>query len=623
MNERSRIRLGMLGLILVASCGTRTLGGDAGTPGTGAVGVQGLGGRAGAGGGGGASGPGTAGALGPGTAGSSPGTAGVVGSGGVVGVGGFGGRGGIGGFGGTGGIGGRGGVGGVGRGGVGGTIDLGGRGGGTGRGGVGGTMDLGGRGGVSGSVGSGGVSGRGGTVGTAGTGGVGGSAGAGGMAGRTSILEVQANDLVYSARRNELYASIPGSAPLYPNSILVVEPITGTIASAIPIGSDPDALALSDDGSTLWVAIDGAHAIRKVTMGPLPATPVVGPLVHVPKARPDAYYDTASMAVLAGEPLAVIAALSDGNYAAEIRVFDDGVPRATAVTNLSGSPFYRASVMAGPPGTAFGIDGSTRNFYVFTTSPSGVTAATTFANLLRNGATDSLAYVGSRVFSGGGGDAIDVTNLAAPSPVGRLSYPGVVARRDATTVMALTIVPLAFPSVQRTDVRISSASALSELASAPAPNDVGAAYAHLTYAGGDAVAFLKHGGDSVAYPSDALVIMHNPAFGTPIGGRGGGGGDGGTGGTGGDGGTMGGGGTGGTGGTMGGAGMGGAGGMGGVGGTGGMGGAGHGGTGGTGGKGDGGCSCSIGGHEAQSNGAYLAILLVLAGLWLRRRSSAL
>ena len=573
MNERSRISLGMLGLVVVpvvVSCGTRTLGGDAGVSGTGAVGVQGLGGRAGAG----AAGGGTAGALGPGTAGSSPGAAGVVGTGGVIGRGGVGAPGGFTGAAGSAGFGGRGGVGGVGgtfatgRGGVDGTMDLGGRGGvgGTmdlgGRGGVGGTMDLGGRGGASGSVGTGGISGRGGTIGTggaggfagrggaggiggmagtagtgamagiAGIGGMAGMAGTGGMAGRTSFIEVQANDLVYSARRNELYASIPGNAPQYPNSILVVEPITGTITSAIPIGSDPDVLALSDDGSTLWVAIDGAHAIRKVTMGPLPATPVVGPLVHVPKARPDAYYDTTSMAVLAGAPLSVVVSLSDGNYANEVRVFDDGVPRATGVTNQFGSPFYRPHVIAGPAGTAFGIDGSTSSFYVYTVSPSGITAGPSIPPYVaRNGATDSLAYVGSRVFSGGAGDAIDVSNLAAPSGVGRLSYPGQVARRDAMTVMALAVAPLPFPAVQRTDVRLYSADTLSEFATVPAPNDLGATYAHLTYAGGDAVAYLKSGGEGIVYPPQALVIMHNPAFGTPIGGSGGGGSGGGAGGT--------------------------------------------------------------------------------------------
>ena len=111
---------------------------------------------------------------------------------------------------------------------------------------------------------------------------------------------------------------------------MVVDPTTAAVVSAIPVGSNPGLLALSDDGSTLWVGIEGAHAFRKVTMSATP--PVVGPLIHLPKASPDTYFDATSMAVLAGAPLSVVVVLSDGGYTTEVRVFDDGVPRATGVT---------------------------------------------------------------------------------------------------------------------------------------------------------------------------------------------------------------------------------------------------------------------------------------------------
>ena len=133
----------------------------------------------------------------------------------------------------------------------------------------------------------------GGIGGTAGIGGTGGTSGRGGMSGtgggvcltcRTTVLPIAARDLVYNAARNELYASVAGDAAAYPNTIVVIDPSTSSVVSTIPIGSNPRTLALSDDGSTLWVGIDGAHAFRKVTMGSTP--PVVGPLIHLPKAMP-------------------------------------------------------------------------------------------------------------------------------------------------------------------------------------------------------------------------------------------------------------------------------------------------------------------------------------------------
>ena len=520
MNDRWRIGVGVLALVLVVSCDSRTLNNDAGPNGSGATGV--INGRDGGAAAGSVGGPGgQSGTFGPGTGGSPVGVGGFVGRGGVVGTAGTGGRGGSGrGGSGIGGIGGRGGAGTAATGGAGGFSGFGG----TFVTGRGGTGDLAGRGGgsagISGRGGAGGSGGMGATGGMAGIGGAAGRGGAGGTAGAgcstcgSLLLEIEPRDVVYSAARNELYVSVSGDARAYPNTILVVDPATASVVSAIPIGSNPGVLALSDDGSTLWVGIDGAHAFRKVTMTSTP--PVVGPLLHLPKANPYRYFDAVSMAVLAGAPLSVVMVLSDGGYTAEVRVFDDGVPRTTAVTNIPASQFATLPVIAGPPGTAFGIDGSSLTFYVYAVSPSGITVTPSY-NVLRSSATDSLAYVGGRVFTGRG-DAIDVSNLAAPSWAGRLPYTGPVARRDPMRVMMLAIASLPFPSVQRTDVRLYSNVMLSELATVPVvPERVGAEYSRLVYAGGDAVAFIRRVGSSVG-PLSGLVIMHDPAFGPAIGG---------------------------------------------------------------------------------------------------------
>ena len=359
MHNSSRIRLAMFSLALLASCGSRTLTRDAGSgDGEGAAGVSGVSGR---GGGGGAGGVATSSG---GRGGAGAGVAGTGGRGGGIGVG----------LAGTGGAGGSGGAGGIagtfvtGRGGVAGSSDLAGRGGGGGVVGRGGTSGRGGASGTGGIGGTGAIAGFGGRGGTAGISGSGGSAGRGGTGGtacltcRTSILQIDARHVVYSAARNELYASIPGDADAYPNSIVVVDPTTASITSSFPVGSEPNVLALSDDGSTLWVAIDGAHAIRKVTMGATP--PVVGPLAHLPKVQPDAYFDTASMAVLASAPQSVAVVLTDSAYTNEVRVFDDGVPRPTAVTDIAGTFLARPFLTAGPPGVAFGVDGNSYTFFV-------------------------------------------------------------------------------------------------------------------------------------------------------------------------------------------------------------------------------------------------------------------
>ena len=47
-------------------------------------------------------------------------------------------------------------------------------------------------------------------------------------------------------------------------------------------------------GDNPWVGIDGAHAIRKVTMTATP--PAVGPLIRLTSNTPSRYFDAASSA---------------------------------------------------------------------------------------------------------------------------------------------------------------------------------------------------------------------------------------------------------------------------------------------------------------------------------------
>jgi len=584
MAAGSRIRLGMLALVLAASCGSRELTKDAGAIDSGLTGAAGR--PSGAAGGGGpptgsslglagqSGDPGVGGAIGIGGVGGRGGgfggfvgtggivstggifgTGGIVTTGGVGGRGGFGGggtggsaggagRGGVGGTGGTGGMAGNGGTGGSlsGRGGffldgIGGAIGSGGGGaagrGGTGGGGVSGTFGTGG-GGVGGTSGSGG----GGTGGTSGMGG-GGMSGRGGVGGagggvcltcRSVVLPIAAKDVVYSAARNQLYASVSGESDAYPNTIVVIDPITSSVTSTIPVGSNPRSLALADDGMTLWVGIDGAHAFRKVTLG---ATPVVGPLIHLPKAQASSYYDISTMINLPGtQPASLAAVLSDGNVN-DVRLFNDGV----ALANGTANSFAASVLVAGSTGrTLFGA-GVSGGFVVYQFGASGITSTTPYFGLLPS-TTSSLVSTSGRVYADSGA-VIDVSNPSAPFWTTSFSYSGPIALRDPQSLLMLTTTSTAtFPFTLRNDIRIFATDARTQLASVPVPSSLApntTYYSHLVYAGNDGVAFIAS--DYAGYTLNTrLVIVHDPAFGTPTGGTGGVGGTGGAGGTGGTGG---------------------------------------------------------------------------------------
>ncbi|HKG58451.1 MAG TPA: Calx-beta domain-containing protein, partial [Pyrinomonadaceae bacterium] len=76
-------------------------------------------------------------------------------------------------------------------------------------------------------------------------------------------ISLATNDLVYSSTTGKIHASIPGSSGAGGNSIAAIDPTTGLITSTTFIGSEPNKLALSDDGHSLYVLLDGSSAIRR------------------------------------------------------------------------------------------------------------------------------------------------------------------------------------------------------------------------------------------------------------------------------------------------------------------------------------------------------------------------
>lgn len=140
-------------------------------------------------------------------------------------------------------------------------------------------------------------------------------------------INLVTNDLVYDPVSRKLYASVPSSAGANGNSITVIDPITLNVGPSIFVGSEPNRLALSDDGQFLYVGLDGAGAVRRVNLRT--STPEIqftlgndsfsGPLL------------AADMAVVPGCPeTVVISRASSSSSFGTIAVYDNGVRRGPA-----------------------------------------------------------------------------------------------------------------------------------------------------------------------------------------------------------------------------------------------------------------------------------------------------
>jgi hypothetical protein len=59
---------------------------------------------------------------------------------------------------------------------------------------------------------------------------------------------------------------VPGSVPVHGNSIATIDPLTGAVSYSATVGSEPAALALSANGSVLYVGLDGSGDVIRLRL---------------------------------------------------------------------------------------------------------------------------------------------------------------------------------------------------------------------------------------------------------------------------------------------------------------------------------------------------------------------
>lgn len=79
-------------------------------------------------------------------------------------------------------------------------------------------------------------------------------------------IPMWAGALIYEPVSKLLYAAVPDGAPANADTIIPIDPTTGTTLTPIAVGKDPNTLAVSADGKYLFVALAGDHAIQRINL---------------------------------------------------------------------------------------------------------------------------------------------------------------------------------------------------------------------------------------------------------------------------------------------------------------------------------------------------------------------
>jgi uncharacterized protein (TIGR03437 family) len=152
---------------------------------------------------------------------------------------------------------------------------------------------------------------------------------------------VQPTGIALDRGRNRLYVATPGQSSdsqFPPNSVVAVDLDTGTVEAAVQINSALGDLALSDDGSALYVVVEGNSLVRR--FDPTTLTPVTDF-----NFRPAGYnwpYPNAPVSdmltVMPGhsETVALWFAPEVGSSGTQIAIYDNGVKRPNVISTCCG-----------------------------------------------------------------------------------------------------------------------------------------------------------------------------------------------------------------------------------------------------------------------------------------------
>ena len=199
------------------------------------------------------------------------------------------------------------------------------------------------------------------------------------------VVSQLANDMVWDPINQVIYLSVPSLASSNGNAIATLNPTTGNVQSTQFAGSEPDALAISNDSHFLYAGLDGSSSVQRFTL---------------PGVVPDINYLLGAGAYPAGPYFAVdlqvapslphTSVVSNGSWSETINngyisaaggmaVFDDATQRSQ-VADAAGNVFD--SLQWGSDTQIYAINNEVTNFdfYLLTVTSGGVHLSDDYQN---------------------------------------------------------------------------------------------------------------------------------------------------------------------------------------------------------------------------------------------------
>lgn len=156
------------------------------------------------------------------------------------------------------------------------------------------------------------------------------------LSGGVRVLNLPLLDLVADPSGARLYASVGENGGAYSNSVVVIDPAAGTVETSIPAGvlsassgpaqNRPGRLAVSSDGTLLYVASTNAEWIKRIDLATRAVTQTIPVGVDAVRRR----YGVVDMAVRPNVPRSLVVSRGQGYGGVDIAVFSLDVAGASS-----------------------------------------------------------------------------------------------------------------------------------------------------------------------------------------------------------------------------------------------------------------------------------------------------
>lgn len=133
-----------------------------------------------------------------------------------------------------------------------------------------------------------------------------------------SVVNLPVNDIAYDPISGKIWATVQASGGAYANSIVSIDPLTGAIGTPIPLGLEPNRIAVTSDGQFAYATVDADLSVRQVNI----ANNTVGNTYFVNPAT-----TIVDLITIPGSPNSFVTA-TDPNFGVNVKVYDNGVARS-------------------------------------------------------------------------------------------------------------------------------------------------------------------------------------------------------------------------------------------------------------------------------------------------------